>query len=71
MQFVAIASAEICRAALDLGGQRRNPKPKRIIWPIPLDPADIRIPDANYHGVHFGPGNRSWPPRRKHLKITS
>ncbi|MDX5930797.1 hypothetical protein SIL87_08490 [Acidiphilium acidophilum] len=46
-----------------------NPKPKRIIWPIPLDPADIRIPDANYHGVHFGPGNRFWPPRRKYRKI--
>jgi hypothetical protein len=43
----------------------QRPRPKPEPWPPPPDPADIRIPDKHYHGVHFGPGNRFWPPQRK------
>jgi len=55
-----------------------RPKPKRkprpCLWPRPLAPEDIRIPDADdpfphfgpYFGPHFGPGSRFWPPRRKY-----
>jgi len=41
-------------------------KPKTYLWPRPLAPEDIRIPDADYPGPPFGPGSRFWPPRRKY-----